>query len=132
MQKVSFLPCPIKCIISAFKRITAWKNVTTTCFYRLYQIISDKQRIKVWNTRWIILNYSRVLFLTIHRFSIVSSSVLKVWKFSNFTATLILHEINCGRFQKFKICQFDCFSSCELWIFRSFDIFNVKFAKIKI
>ena len=49
-----------------------------------------------------------------------------VWKFSNFSAILILCEISFGRFQKVKSCHFIHFGDLEILIWGI-----VKFAKVK-
>ena len=50
----------------------------------------------------------------------------KVWKFSNFLATLILCEINFSWFQRLKNCCFNNLAGFEFWVFGYFTLENVK------
>ena len=43
-----------------------------------------------------------------------------VWKSSNFPATLILHEIDFGWFEKVKHCHFNNFEGLEFWFLEKF------------
>ena len=49
-----------------------------------------------------------------------------VLKFSNFSATLNLREINFGWFQKVKDCYFNHFEGFEFWFLQKFHTWNVK------
>ena len=54
-----------------------------------------------------------------------------VWTFGNFSATLILLEINFGWFQKVKNCHFINFGSFEFWFLENFHTSKVKSSKIQ-
>ena len=50
---------------------------------------------------------------------------------SNFSDTLILHEINFGWFQKVKNCLFNYFGGFEFWFWEKFYIWAVKNSKFR-